>query len=198
MSYPPPPPAMSSSVPPLRGKGMLVTGTVFLVLGLVAIVLGIIMTARALASLSDDIGTAQAAPTTVTRTFDGGKTYAVYAADGVTVPVGDIEVTGDAGPVTVSATTVDGNVGVSGTNYSEVATFTPAETGSYDVTVSTDGATIAVAPSLTSAAKSLIWLIAVVAGGLMAFLGVIFLIIGAVQRSGSKKRQRAAMGGQPY
>lgn len=185
-------------MPPLRGKGMLVTGTVLLVLGLIGIILGIVMTARAIAALSDDVGTAEATPTTITRTLDGDKTYAVYAADGVTVEVGDIEVAGPSGAVTVKATAADTNVDVSGTSYSEIATFKTSDDGDYEVTVSTEGATVAVAPSLTSAAMSLVWLVGVVIGGFLAFLGVIFLIIGAVQRSGSKKRQRAAMGGQQY
>ena len=79
MSYqaPQPPLPPMPSVPPLRGKGTLVTGTVLLVLGLIGIVAGIILTANALSSLSDKVGTAENTPTTITRNLDSGTTYAV-------------------------------------------------------------------------------------------------------------------------
>lgn len=197
MSYqaPQPPLPPMPSVPPLRGKGTLVTGTVLLVLGLIGIVAGIILTANALSSLSDKVGTAENTPTTITRNLDSGTTYAVYAAEGGSVSAGDIEVSGPSGSVSLKDPSVTSSVDVSGTNYSEVVTFDPPKTGDYDVTVSSEGAVVAVAPSLSSAAKGLAWIAGIFVGGLLAFLGVILLLIGAIQRSSSKKKQRAAMGG---
>jgi hypothetical protein len=183
-----------TTVPKLRGKGTLITGTVLLVLGLAVIVVSIVMTAGAATSLVTQIGAAQTAPTTLNSQLNGGTTYAVYeVAQGgaATVQPADITVTGPSGPVPVanSNATVTAN-GQGNQNFTEVATFTPPSTGSYAVAVATKGALVAVAPALSTAAKGVAWIAAIIPGVLFALIGVILLIVGAVQRSSSRKRQQ--------
>ncbi len=181
---------------PARGKGMLITGAVLLLLGIVAIIVSIVMTAGAATSLVSRISAPQIAPTTFTSQLDGGSTYAVYesvpGAGSVTVvQAGDIAVTGPAGPVTVTKTNGTATtVGNGNMSFAEVATFTPPASGSYTIEVATQGAAVAVAPAVSTAAKGFAWLAAIIPGILFAFVGFILLIVGAVQRSSSRKQQQ--------
>ncbi|ACV80115.1 hypothetical protein [Nakamurella multipartita] len=200
MSYPA---AGVPAPPPPRGKGMLITGAVLLGLGIVGIVLGIVMTVNAATSLLSKIGAAQTAPATFTSQLDGGSTYAVYEATqgtgaATTVQPTAISVTGPSGAVTVSKTGATVNsVGDNNQNYAEVALFTPPTTGSYTITVAGNGAVVAVAPALSTAAKGFAWIVAVIFGGLFAVVGLILLIIGAVRRSSSRRAQPSQFGGPP-
>ena len=191
------------AAPPLRGKGALLTGAVLLVIGAVAIIVGIVLTANAASSVLDNnkIGSAQTAPATFTNQLDGGTTYAVYEAtqgvNGTTaVQPADISVTGPSGPVTISKTSGTVNTtGADNKTYAEVATFDPPTTGSYTIAVATKGSVVAVAPALSTAAKGVAWIVAVVLGGFVALIGLILIIIGAVRRSSSRNTQQDAFGG---
>ena len=185
---------------PGRGKGLLITGAVLLVIGAVAVILGIVLTANAASTVLDNnkISSAQTAPATFTSQLDGGTTYAIYEATqgGTTVQTTDIKVTGPSGPVAISKT--NGTVNTTGTDnqtYAEVATFDPSTTGSYTIAVATNGPVVAVAPALSTAAKGIAWIVAVVLGSFVALIGLILVIIGAARRSSSRKEQQAAFGG---
>jgi uncharacterized membrane protein len=198
------------AVPPLRGKGTLITGVVLLLVGLLAIIVGIVLTAGAATSLLNQIGTPQTSPTTFTRQLDGGTTYAVYeATDSGTgtasdpfignVQPSDISVTGPSGPVAVTDTGSTVNtVGDGNRLFAEVATFDAPSSGSYTVTIATEGSLVAVAPALSAAAKAFAWVAAIIIGVLLALLGIILLIVGAVQRSSSRRKQQAALAGSGY
>ena len=195
------------AAPPLRGKGTLITGVVLLILGLVAVIAGIALLAGTATSLLSQIGTPQTAPTSFTRQLDGGTTYAVYEAtdggSGTTedpflgdVQATDITVKGPNGDVPVTSTGDQVNtVGDGKQLFAEVATFNPPTTGSYTIDISTTGSLVAVAPSLSSVGKAAIWLALIGLGGLLAVIGIILLIVGAVQRSSSRKKQQAALAG---
>ena len=194
------------NVPPLRGKGTLITGTVLLVLGLVAVIAGIVMLAGTATSLLSQIGTPQTSPTSFTRQLDGGTTYAVYeATDGGSGTLDD-PFLGDVQPTDITVTGPGGTVPVNGTGnevntvgdgkqlFAEVATFNPPSSGSYTIDIATTGSLVAVAPSLSSVGKAAMWLLLIGLGGLLALIGIILLIVGAVQRSSSRKKQREALG----
>ncbi|MFN8158563.1 MAG: DUF2510 domain-containing protein [Candidatus Nanopelagicales bacterium] len=193
--------------PPLRGKGTLITGVVLLLLGLLLVIIGIVATATAASGLIGQIGSPQTAPTSFTRQLDGGTTYAVYeettggtgTADDPfigNVQPGDIKVTGPSGAVTVTDTGNNVNtVGDGSKLFAEVATFDPPSTGSYTIEVATQGSLVAVAPSLSSVGKAVVWLGLIGIGGLLALVGLILVIVGAVQRSSSRKKQREALAG---
>ncbi len=182
------------AAPPQRGKGTLITGVVLLVIGAVGIIVGIVLTASAASSVLDNnkIGSAQTAPATFTSQLDSGTTYAIYEAtqgvNGTTaVQPADISVTGPSGPVTISMTSGTVNTtGADNKNYAEVATFDPPTTGSYNIAVATKGSLVAVAPALSTVAKGVAWIVAVVLGSLVAIIGLILIIIGAVRRSSSR------------
>ncbi len=208
------------AVPPLRGKGTLITGVVLLILGLVAVIAGIALLAGTAGSLLSQIGTPQTAPTSFTRQLDGGTTYAVYEATSAgtgtaddpflgNVQPSDITVKGPSGDVQVNGTGSTVNTVGDGTQlFAEVATFNPPTSGSYTIDIATTGSLVAVAPSLSSAAKAAVWIAVIGLGALLALIGIILLIVGAVQRSSSRKKQQAALGyagagyaaapGQPY
>jgi len=190
-----------------RGKGLLTSGIVLLVLGLLGVVAGIIGIAASAGNLVKEFGSPQSTPTSITRTLDGGTTYAVYEAstggtgtssDPLTgnVILSDITVTGPAGPVTVndvgnSTQTYDAN----GKRFGAVATFDPPTTGSYTIDVSTDGSVVVVAPSFTSLGKIAIWVALILLAVVLGLLGLILLIVGLVKRSKSKKEMAMASGG---
>ncbi len=195
--------AYQQTTPRSRGKGALITGVVLLVIGLVAVVVGIILTTRAASTVLDNarIAAAQTAPATLTSQLDGGTTYAVYQAiDGIdgstTAQPADITVTGPSG--TVAVTKTDGTAETTGADnkiYAEVATFDTPGAGSYSVAVATNGSLVAVAPALSTAAKGVAWIVAIILGSLVAVVGVVLIIIGAARRSSSRTRPPAAPGG---
>lgn len=185
----------ASAAPPMRGKGTLITGVVLLVIGAAAIITGIILAGNAVTSVLDSsrISSAQTAPATFTTQLEEGTTYAIYEATpgGATVQTGDIVVTGPSGPVTVTKTSGTFNTtGADNKNYAEVATFDPPTTDSYTIAVATKGSVVAVAPALSTVAKGIAWIAAVVLGSIVAIIGLILIIIGAVRRSSSRNMQR--------
>jgi hypothetical protein len=190
-----------------RGKGLLTSGIVLLILGLLGVVGGIIGIAASAGNLVKEFGSPQSTPASITRTLDGGTTYAVYEAstggtgsssDPLTgnVILSDITVTGPAGSVQVndvgsSTQTYDAN----GKRFGAVATFDPPTTGSYTIDVSTEGSVVVVAPSFTSLGKIAIWVVLILLAVVLGLLGLILLIVGLVKRSKSKKEMAMAMGG---
>lgn len=197
----------AAPAPPLRGKGTLITGVVLLVLGLLAVIVGGVLTATTASGLIGQIGEPQTSPTSFTRVLDAGTTYAVWeeTAGGTgtaddpflgNVEPGDITVTGPSGPVAVSGTGNNVNtVGDGKQLFAEVATFAPPTTGSYTIQVATTGSLVSVAPAASSIGKAAAWLTLIGLGVLLGLVGLVLLIVGAVQRSSSKRKQREAMGG---
>mgnify|MGYP001351570418 CR=1 FL=1 len=182
----------ASAVPPLRGKSTFVTGSVLLVLGLAAVILGIVVTAGTAKSLAgQQIGTPQTSPTTFTSQLDSSTTYAVYEATDAragNVQPGDITVTGPSGAVVPVARTGDqvSAVGDGDKRYAEVATFDSGTSGSYTIKVASEGSLVAVAPALSTAAKGLAWIVAIVLGEVLALVGLFLILVVAVQRSSSR------------
>jgi hypothetical protein len=132
----------------------------------------------------------------VPKTLDAGTTYAVYelatSGSGATgdpflgnIAPGDVTVTAPDG----SAVRVDEAPSMTQTfkdgakTYVVVATFDPQTTGSYVVSIATEGSTVIVAPSITAVAKALPWLGLIGFGGLLVLAGIIVLIVGIVRRS---------------
>ena len=189
------------AAPPLRGKGTIITGAVLLVLGAVLIILGYIVTAGTAQSLSGQvIGNPQTTPTTITSQLDPFRTYAVYEATDAgsgKVQPDDITVTGPTGlAVTVNKTTDQVSaVGDGNKRYVEVATFDIGTSGSFAIKVASEGSLVAVAPALSTAAKGVAWIAAIILGAVLALVGLILIIVGAVQRSSSRKKQQDALGG---
>lgn len=195
--------------PQVKGKGMIWTGVALLVVGVVLIVAGIIGVIAAAASLISGFGSPVTTPTTVTRTLEKGTTYAVYELSGLasgtgttedpllaTVSPADITVTGPGGvvvgvkdPGSVTQTFTNG-----GKEYFAVATFDAPATGSYEISIATEGAEVLIAPSFSAFGKSFAWIAAIGLGGLLALLGLILLIVGLVRRSSSKKAVAQATG----
>jgi hypothetical protein len=182
--------------PARRGRGAIVTGLVLLGVGLVLAIVGIVGFGSTASSLISGLGTPQTTPVALPRTLDAGTTYAVYelatsgsgasgdpylgniapgditvkASDGSTVPVNEAP--------SMTQTFNDG-----AKTYIVVATFDPPTSGSYVVSIATEGSTVIVAPSLTAIAKALPWLGLIGFGGLLVLAGIIVLIVGIVRRS---------------
>jgi hypothetical protein len=203
-------PAAAAPPPRVKGKGMIWSGAILLVVGMVLVVAGIIGVVASAASLVSGFGSPFTTPTTVSRTFDAGTSYAVYelkrsdSGSGskddpllATVLPSDVTVTGPGGvtvPVTdpgeLTQTFTNG-----GREYFVVATFDAPATGTYQVAIASEGAEVLVAPSLTAFGRSFAWIGAIGLGGLLALLGLVLLIVGLVRRSSSKKRAAVAAGG---
>ncbi len=181
-----------AATPTKHGKGLLITGAVLLVLGILATVLGVAVVGNSVKAITDtQVGASQSAPTTITSPLDAATTYAVYeAADAGkgTVQVTDVATTSAGGdPVTVTETTDEVSAtGKDGKNYVEVANFTIGTSDTFTITVATEGAVVAVAPSST-AAKGTAFFAAIILGILLGIVGIILLIIGAVRRSSSSR-----------
>jgi len=193
--------------PKPRGKGLVTSGIVLLILGLIGVVGGVVGIVISASSLVTEFGSPQTTPTAFTRTLDGGTTYAVYEAStggtgstedpltGNVLP-SDITVVGPGGTVPVkdvgtTTQTYDAN----GKRFGAIATFDPPTTGSYTITVATEGSVVVVAPSFTSLGKVAIWGLLIGLGVLLGFVGLILLIVGLVKRSKSKKEMAMASGG---
>jgi hypothetical protein len=189
--------------PKPKGKGALVTGLVLLVVGILMGIGGIIGVATSAASLIKSFGSPQGTPVTITDTLDANTTYVVYELAtsgggtesdpfGYSVAVEDITVTGPNGDVAVNdpgrrsdTYTNDGD------SFVGVASFDTTVSGSYEVAVATEGATVVLAPGFSAFGKSLAWLALIGLGALLGFIGIILLIIGAIRRSSSRKVQPA-------
>jgi len=184
------------ATPRKRGKGAIITGLVLLAVGIVMAIGGIVAFGASAASLLSGLGTPQTTPVELPKTLDGGTTYAVYeqATSGTgtsgdpyigSIQPGDVTVQATDGTevILTDAPSLSQTFSDGSKNYVVVATFDPPVSGQYVVSVKTDGATIIVAPSLTSVAKALPWLALIGVGALLALAGLIVFIIGIVRRS---------------
>jgi hypothetical protein len=203
----------AAAPPQVKGKGMIWTGAVLLVVGMVLVVAGIIGVVASAASLINGFGSPVSTPTTVTRTLDGGTTYAVYERSSLvsgsgtledpllaTVSPADITVTGPGGvvvpvkdPGQMTQTFTNG-----GKEYFAVATFDAPTTGSYEIAIASEGAEVLVAPSFSAFGRSVAWVAAIGLGGLLALVGLVLLIIGLVRRASSKKAVAAPYAATAY
>lgn len=203
----------AATPPPVKGKGLIWTGAVLLVVGMVLVVAGIVGVVASAASLVSGFGSPVTTPTTVTRTLESGTTYAIYERSSLasgagtesdpllaTVSPADVTVTGPGGvqvPVTdpgaMTQTFTNG-----GTQYFAVATFDAPASGSYEITIASEGAELLIAPSFSAFGRSIAWVAAIGLGGLLALLGLILLIVGLVRRSSSKRAATAAVGAAAY
>jgi len=201
---------LTEPTPARRGRGAIITGLVLLALGVVLAVVGIVGVGATASSLVAGLGSPLTTPTELTKKLDAGTTYAVYelATSGTgqtgdpylgNIVAGDITVTASDG----STVRVDDAPSMTQTfndgakAYVVVATFDPQTSGSYVVSITTEGATVIVAPSFTALAKALPWLGLIGFGGLLALAGIIVLIVGIVRRT-SKPAVVAAYPAQGY
>jgi hypothetical protein len=183
-------------IPARRGRGAIVAGLVLLAVGVVLAVVGIVGFGATASSLISGLGSPQTTPLELPKSLESGTTYAVYelatSGSGETgdpflgnIAPGDITVKasdGAAVPVdeapSMTQTFKDG-----AKNYVVVATFDPPTTGSYVVSIATEGSTVIVAPSITALAQALPWLGLIGFGGLVGLAGIIVLIVGLVRRT---------------
>ncbi len=190
-----------------RGKGAIVSGLVLLLVGVVCVVVGIAGSVSTVANLFADVGSPRTAPTEFTQTLDAGTTYAVYeqvtSGSGTSgdpylgrVTAGDVTVTApDGSSVAVNeAPSYSQTYTNNARTFVVVATFDPPVSGAYDIAVSTAGATVVVAPSVTSLVRSLPWLVLIGLGVLIGLVGLVVLIVGLVRRSSSRRPPAALPG----
>ena len=173
---------------PTPGKGALIAGAVLLVLGIVATFLGVAVfggTAKEIAGTT--VSNPAATPAEIIGDLEAATTYAVYEEtdSATTITPADVKVTAEDGtaltvgdPASSTVVTGDG-----GKKYTEVATFIVGTSGTFAVTVAKEGATVAVAPSVSVASQGFAWGAAAIVGVVLALIGIILLIVGAVQRS---------------
>ena len=193
--------------PTPAGKGAIVSGLVVLLVGVVLVIAGIVGSISTVANLFAGLGPPRTTPTEFTQTFDAGTTYAVYeqatSGSGTTgdpylgsVTPGDITVTapdGSSVPVT-EAPSFSQTYTNSSRTFVVVATFDPPVSGAYDVSVSTEGATVVVAPSITVLGRSLPWLALAGVGFVLGLAGIVVLVVGVVRRSSSRRPPAALPG----
>jgi hypothetical protein len=178
----------ASSAPPKRGKGAIITGAVLLLIGVVVTFLGVAVPAGTAKEISATQLTApKTAPAEWTTDLAAATTYGVYEEKGTTkVPVSDVSVTAaDGTTLAVKASDAAEVKGEGGQTFTEVANFTIGTSGSFTIKVATEGAVVAVAPSVATEAKGFAWIVGVVVGPLLGLVGLIVLIVGFVQRSKS-------------
>lgn len=108
--------------------------------------------------------------------------------------LGDITVTGPSGAVVTVTKTGDevSVVGDGNKRYAEVATFDSGTAGSYTIKVASEGSLVAVAPALSTAAKGLAWIVAIILGAVVALIGLVLIVVGALRRSSSRSKRGAA------
>jgi hypothetical protein len=75
--------------------------------------------------------------------------------------------------------------GDGGAEFTEIATFIIGTSGEFTVKVATADTTVAVAPSLSVEAQGFAWGAAAIVGVILGLVGLILIIVGAVQRSRS-------------
>jgi hypothetical protein len=195
----------AAAPPPVKGKGLIWSGVVLLVVGLVVFVVGIIGVVTSAVNLASGFEAPVTTPATVTRSIDAGTTFAVYersslAGSGTaedpllaSVSPADVTVTGPGGaavavrdPGNLTQTFTSG-----GGEFFAVALFDAPVTGTYEITVATEGARVIVGPSFTAFGRSVAWAAAIGLGALLGLVGLILLIVGIVRRSSSKKKAAA-------
>lgn len=176
----------SVAAPPKRGKGLFITGIVLLVLGAVATFLGIAVPAGTAKEIQNlQVSAAATAPTTFTVPLNAATTYAVYSASGTgTITAADVTVTSaDGTSLTVKQADSATVKGEGGKEFTEVAWFDIGTSGTFAVKVAGKDALVAVAPSASTIGKGAAWVVALLVGPLLALVGLILVIVGAVRRS---------------
>ena len=173
---------------PTPGKGALIAGAVLLVLGVIATALGIaVFGGTATETANTTISSSAATPAEITGNLAAATTYAVYEKTGSTTTItpADVVVTESEGiELAVSSPASDAvTTDEAGATYTEVATFDIGTSGTYTVKVAKEGATVAVAPSLSVESQGFAWGAAPIIGIGLGVIGIILLIVGAVQRS---------------
>lgn len=177
-----------TSAAPRRGKALLITGIVLLVIGAAATFLGIAVpagTAKEISSLQ--VSAAATTPTTLNVPLDAATTYAVYQASGTgPITADDVTVTSaDGTALTVKQADKATVTGEGGTEFTEVATFNIGTSGTFAINVAGKEAVVAVAPSASTIGKGAAWIVALFVGPVLALVGLIMVIVGAVRRSKS-------------
>jgi hypothetical protein len=193
--------------PTPRGRGAIVTGLVVLLVGVAFVIAGVVGSVSSVASLISGLGSPRTTPTEFTQTLDAGTTYAVYeqATSGAgtsgdpyvgRVAPGDITVTAPDGSsvLVTEASSFSQTYTNNARTFVVVATFDPPVTGVYRVSVSTEGATVVVAPSITAFGRSLPWVALAGFGVLLGLVGIVVLIVGLVRRSSSRRPSAAIPG----
>jgi hypothetical protein len=187
---------LTEPAPARRGRGGIISGLALLGVGIVLAIVGVVGFGATASSLISGLGSPQTTPVELTKTLDAGTTYAVYElATSGSGETGD-PFLGNIAPGDVTVTSPDGSVVVVNDapsrtqtfsdgpkSYIVVATFDPPTTGSYVVSIATEGSTVVVAPSFTAIAQALPWLGLIGFGGLLALVGIVLLIIGLVRRN---------------
>lgn len=171
-----------------RGKGALVTGAVLLVLGVILTFLGIAVPAGTAKEITaTQLSAPKTAPAEWSADLAAATTYGVYAEKGgVTVPASDVSVTASDGTaLTVTSSDTAEVKGDGGKTFVEVANVTIGTSGTFTIKVSTQGAVVAVAPSVATESKGFAFVAALFVGPLLCLIGVVLLIVGGVQRSRS-------------
>lgn len=171
-----------------RGKGALITGAVLLVVGIALTFLGIAVPSGAAKEISGTQLTApKTGPAEWTTDLAAATSYGVYAEKGAaTVSPSDVSVTASDGTaLTINKSDSVEVTGDGGKTFTEVANFTIGTSGKFTIKVSTKGAVVAVAPSVSTVSKAFVWIIALFVGPLLALIGIILLVVGGVQRSKS-------------
>ncbi|MGE3811899.1 MAG: hypothetical protein AB7I24_10145 [Candidatus Nanopelagicales bacterium] len=183
-------PDASAGAAPKRGKGTLTAGVVLLVLGILATFLGIAVfggTAKEIAGTT--VSAPKPAPAEFKEQLNANTTYAVYEQTNgaTTVKPADVTVTAaDGTALTVSPASSSAVVkGDGGAEFTEIATFIIGTSGEFTVKVATADTTVAVAPSLSVEAQGFAWGAAAIVGVILGLVGLILIIVGAVQRSRS-------------
>jgi hypothetical protein len=187
---------LTEPAPARRGRGAIISGLVLLGMGIVLVVVGVVGFGATASSLISGLGSPQTTPTELTKTLEAGTTYAVYelatSGSGETgdpylgnIEPGDVTVTSPDGSAVLvnDAPSLTQTFNDGPRSYIVVATFDAPTTGSYVVSIATEGSTVIVAPSFTAIAQALPWLGMMGFGGLLALIGIVLLIVGLVRRS---------------
>lgn len=181
-------PASSAATTTKRGKGALIAGAVLVVLGIVVTFLGIAVPGGTAKEISATQVTApKPTPADWTTDLPASSAFGVYAAkDGAPVAVSDVTVAAaDGTPITVQKSDTVEVTGDNGKTFTEIANFSTGTSGSFTIKVAANGATVALAPSISTASKGAAWIVALFIGPLLALIGVVLLVVGGVQRSRS-------------
>ncbi len=178
----------SATAPTKKGKGALITGAVLVILGIILTFLGIAVPAGTAKEITaTQLSAPKTAPAEWSADLAAATTYGVYAEKGgATVSASDVSVTASDGTaLTVKASDTAEVKGEGGKTYVEVANFLIGTSGKFTIKVSTKDAVVAIAPSVATESKALVFVVALFVGPLLGLIGIIMLIVGGVQRSKS-------------
>ena len=163
-----------------------------LVAGFIAAVVGFI---GAAASVADSLGTEDAVPAVVHRHFTPD-TYDIYQAMPTTLIPADVSVTGPGGVDLPVHTAEPTTVNLIGEKYLAVVEFSVTSGGDYTVVIRSPtrfggGVLISHAGGQDLHVRAA-WLVLLAAGGFVALVGLVLLIIGVVRRDHAGRAQRLA------